>query len=306
MLAGLDVWMARNPWHPRIVPLVVYVALLLPIDYLRDVSMWTYPVLYVLQCAIVCWLLWRYRRLLPELNLRFHWGAIPVGVGVLIAWIALGQWTIELFPGLFSPELRPDGEQAHYFVEMRDVSLGLYWTSLVLRLVGMSLIVPLFEELFTRSLLLRSFHRPRRLALGVLQIVADMPVIGEWFERTSLGQRVVHREPEGVFGKEFLRNPLGVLSVCGVAVSTALFTLNHLPRDWAACVVCGVAYCLLVGWTNQWGRGVPASTEASAHDAARPGPHPRALGLGPVVWAHGITNALLWAYCVGYSDWQFL
>ena len=45
--------------------------------------------------------------------------------------------------------------------------------------------------------------------------------------------------------------------------------------------MCALAYCLLLSVT-------------------------RAKGLGPVCWAHGITNALLWGYTVYYGNWQFL
>ena len=328
MLTALDNWMARHPWHPRITPMIVYVVLLLPVQLLTDGPAWTlwlYPVLYAVQCGVVAWMLWRSRRLTPELNVRFHWLAVPVGVGVVVAWVALGRWMVELAPGWFGP-----GDDQHYFVRMREQSAGLYWASLSLRLAGMAVLVPLFEELFVRSLLLRSFHRPRKVALGVLQIVADMPVVGEWFEGTRLGQRVIHRGP--VFGPEFQSVPLGALSLCGVAVSTFLFTLNHIPRDWPACVVCGIAYCLLVGATNQWGRGkgegvrgqesgdrdresgasqaVPSPAAPPAPmvpaEPRTPNPDPRSLGLGPVVWAHAITNALLWYYCIAWNDWQFM
>lgn len=292
MLASLDRWMAANPWHPRIVPMFVYVAMLLPVQLLTgadDRLLWLYPPVYGLQCGVVAWLLWRYRRLTPELNLRFHWSAAPVGIIVLVVWLGLGHAMIQLAPDFFGS----DGEP-HYFERMQAVSPALFWSSLALRLAGMAVLVPLFEELFVRSLLLRSFHRPRQVGLGLLQILADMPLVGEWFEQTRLGQRVVHRGP--VFGPEFLRTPLGALSVTGLVLSTAVFALHHTMRDWPGAIACGVAYCLLVGWTNAWGQSQGADQSGSAGRR----------GLGPVVWAHGITNALLWAWCVFRPDWQFV
>jgi len=84
-----------------------------------------------------------------------------------------------------------------------------------------------------------------------------------------------------MFTREFNRTPFGVLSVFGVIASTFVFMLSHFPRDWPGIWVCGVAYCLLLAAT-------------------------RHKGLGPVVWAHGITNALLWVYTLNTGNWQFL
>lgn len=270
-LARLDAWMADHPWHPRLVPFIVYVALLLPIDLARDYALWTYPLLYVLQCGLTLGLLWRYRRLLPELNGRFHWLALPVGAGVCAAWIALGQTTESLL-GL--GEEHP--LQQHYFVRMEPPLRAL---SLGLRLLGMSIVVPLFEELFVRSLLLRSLQYPRRVAVGLMQLLEEVPLLGDWLLHTPLAQRADHHER--VFEYEFNRTELGQLTWFGVLASTVVFALHHVPRDWAGSLVCGVAYCLLLAATRQ-------------------------RGLGPVIWAHGLTNALLWGYCVYTGDWRFL
>jgi hypothetical protein len=32
----------------------------------------------------------------------------------------------------------------------------------------------------------------------------------------------------------------------------------------------------------------------------------RQMGLGPVIWAHGLTNAALWGYTLYTGDWRFL
>jgi len=46
-----------------------------------------------------------------------------------------------------------------------------------------------------------------------------------------------------------------------------------------------LVWCALVWWTNR-------------------GSH--RLGLGPVIWSHAITNALLWGYTIWSGDWQFI
>jgi len=244
---------------------------------------------------VIVWLLWRYRGLTPELNVRFDWRSVPVGVFVLVAWIWLGLLTahfseverdgvvafhVNLWRWLTAPGVvdhpYPNPEARSLF---EGVSVGVGWVSMSLRLVGMSVIVPMFEELFIRSLLLRMAHRGRRTLRGFAQILIDLPVMGEMFLHSRWVIRI-EKDPVS-FKEEFETTPLGVLSVFGVAASTFLFTIGHRPTDWPGAVVCGVAYCLLLRATRE-------------------------KGLGPVVWAHGITNALLWGYTLYYCDWQFL
>lgn len=300
----VDAWMIQNPWHPRVVPFAVYIVMILPIQWVTENAPTAYPIVYVLQCALVVWVLWRYRALLPELNMKFHWLAVPVGVGVLVAWILLGwfmagelalRWQSLAEGGLSglsgrlgTEELGDDPgflakrfgtTEAHFLETMRGESPTIYRLSNGLRLLGMSIVVPLFEELFVRSLILRSLHRAGPTGTGVLQVLLDLPFIGEWLIKTDVGRRASALPP--AFGHQFLVTPVGALCVFGVCSSTFVFTINHIMRDWPGCIICGVAYCLLLGAT-------------------------RHKGLGPVVWAHGITNALLWAYTLHTGDWQFL
>lgn len=271
---GMDAWMAESPWHPRVAPELIYLLMLLVTVSLQRESIHgaIYATSYVVQCLLVVWLLWRYRHLLPELNWRFHWLAIPVGVGVVVAWIVLGR-LMRTIPAFDTPGTS--------FFDLYSTPVA--WTLLSLRLLGMSIVVPMFEELFNRSLLLRSFHRPRETGIALFQLILDLPVIGDMLINTRLARKV--SQHDRVLSKEFQRVPLGKLSVFGVAMSTLVFMLAHGMRDWPGTIVCGIAYCLLVWATNRNGRQ---------------------LGLGPVIWAHGITNALLWAYVIQTDAWYFL
>lgn len=273
LLGHIDASMASHPWYPRIAPFMVYIGMLLVIDLGRGYALWTYPLLYVLQCTIVIALLWRYRRHLPEMTFRFHWLAVPVGVLVLVAWIGLGQWMEAAFPAWFA------ADEVHYFERMREQSAALYWPSISLRLLGMSLVVPVFEELCMRSLMLRGLHSARRTWVGLLQVAQDLPVVGDLILETRAAKHAAQQPPQ--FRAQFEDLPLGVLTVFGVAASTFVFMIGHVPRDWPGTIVCGVAYCLLLAAT-------------------------RRHGLGPVIWAHGITNALLWGWTLYTDDWRFL
>jgi len=296
-LAALDRWVASHPWHPRVLPFFVYIALLAVIGFAQDLDARLYVPLYAIQCSLVAWLLWRYRRLTPELTLRFHWLAVPVGVFVAVAWIALGwamagefdvRWSALVrgepvgmidYPDDAVPRFATDATELRPFWHDAEMGPALGTAAFVLRLLGMSLIVPIFEELFIRSLMLRSLSDPRQTWIGLQQVFADIPGIGDWFMRTDAGARAIAHDPP--FTRMFLATPLGKLTAFGVIASTFVFMLSHLMRDWPGIWVCGVAYCLLLAATAN-------------------------RGLGPVIWAHGLTNALLWAYTAWTGDWQFL
>ena len=272
VLARVDAWVAEHPGHPRALPFLVYLVFLCVQTYLvlpYAPALW--PLVCGLQSAAVLGLLWRYRRLMPELTLRCHWLAVPVAVAVAAMWVAVGLWMVRAFP---QP---PDAAASeHYFALM---SPALRYASLALELLGIAIVVPLLEEPFVRSFVLRALHRFRPTLLAGAQIVRDLPVLGPLLMRTSLGREA--DQAGRVLVVQFEATPVGQLSIFGVVVSTLVFVSYHVPRDWPAAVVCGVAYCLLLAAT-------------------------RRHGLGPIIWAHGITNAALFAYSAQSGDWQFL
>lgn len=269
-IQSLDQRMNDQPMLARALPYLVYVLLLSGVAAAVSWQVWTYPILYFLQCLLVAWLLWRYRGLTPELTISFHWLAVPVGVLVAVIWVALGRMMIHLWPDQFA------ATEPHIFEKMTP---QVKWISLSLRVLGMSLLVPLFEELFIRSLLLRALHDAKKTAAGIVHMACDLPGIGDHLMQTRLAAWA--EQYENVFQDQFHNTPLGKLSLFGVMASTILFTLGHGMRDWPGAIVCGVLYCLLLAAT-------------------------RHKGLGPVVWAHGITNFLLFIYCMHTQDWQFL
>lgn len=300
--------MTQNPWHPRFTPYALYGVFLLLIQLTRSDWPATYPIIYTVQCLAVAALLWRCRRLLPEITFGFHWSSLVAGVAVLVAWIVLGWWSVGELPIRFEALQRgellglldyrqlgvepstwatPAADGPLDFRNPRLMGPTLGWITLVLRLLGMSLLVPIFEELIMRSLFLRGLHRLRPTAAGIVQMIEDMPIIGDWLMHTELARRAGRHV--GVFTAQFHRHRLGELSLFGVTVSTLIFALGHRPSDYLGAIFCGVAYCLVVWITNR------PSVPLEKH-----------LGLGPVIWAHGLTNALLWGYTLATGDWQFL
>ena len=293
-LAELDRAMNEGPWLVRLGPLLLWVACMFIVGLARDWDARTLPFLYGLQCVLTAGMLWRYRKLLPEMTLWFHWTVIPSAVFLTAAWILLG-WAIGddsladrwawLQAGMPADDPINSAGDPHYFVEMREAHPGTYTVGIGLRLIGMAMIVPFVEEIFNRSLCLRAMHSMKKTGIAVLQVVHDLPGIGEMLMDKPAVKAAAQREP--MFSKQFNETALGDVSMFGVAASTFIFMLNHIPRDYVGCIVCGVLWCLMVKMTNHAGRK-------------------RKLGLGPVIWSHGLTNALLWWYTLASGDWQFL
>ena len=279
--------MARSPWHPRVTPFFVYIlglavgGFLTPEDRL---GAWVYLPLYLVVCGVIVFLLWRYRHLTPELSLRWHWTVLPSAVFLLVAWLVLGQGYNRITGA--GDAVVPLAE-ADVFGPLAAGSAVAFWAAFVARGLGMSLVVPLFEELFIRSAVLRAVHRWRGTRTGLLQFAGDMPAIGDVVaEKPSVVE--AQREPPA-FTRQLVETPLGSVTLFSALASTAVFAASHGVRDWAGCLACGLVWCWMVMHTN------------------RPSlPPERRAGLGPVIWSHGLVNAGLWAWTLWSGDWQFL
>lgn len=310
--------MTENPWHPRATPFFVYMIGLLigQLFYTGAFGFPELPVLipfiYTLQVGIVCFLLWRYRKLLPELNIKFHWLAVPTGVGLMFAWVYLGyasNWLVDQLVGIQglgdvaawlvpTHEELPGNTSDKHPIHDNQATLGdaWYWSTMSLRLLGMSIAVPLFEELWVRSAVLRGAFRAGKTKTAVIQLVSDMPIIGEWVSHTGAGQRA--SKLPSMWTVQLRETAVGQISLFAVSFSTLVFMLAHARRDYLGCIACGIVWCLMVWWTNK-PNARKGETWADMPTGGR-------YGLGPIVWSHGITNATLWAWTLWSNDWQFL
>lgn len=315
-LAKLDAWMEANPWNPRATPFFVYVLGLLAAQMIAGGSFGLpkltliEPAIYTVQVGLVVFLLIRYRHLLPELNIKFHWLAVPTGVGLLLAWVYLGyfsNWMADQLSGMpgigaYASWIVPTHEQLpgntsnkHSFTDNRETYGEVwFWASMSLRLIGMSLVVPLFEELWVRSAVLRGMFDPRKTWTAIIQLASDMPIIGEPISQSKVGQRAAQAEP--MFTEQLNENRVGQISFFAIIASTVIFMLAHQRRDYLGCIACGVVWCWLVWITNKPKKG---ETWADQPPGGR-------MGIGPIAWSHGITNALLWSWTLWTDDWQFL
>ena len=140
----------NRPMLARVAPFALYMAFLAMEQGARvwggdfDVR-WLYPV----KVVVVAFALWYFRGEYRELLVRP--ARVPLivslllGVLVFVLWINLDQGWLNL------------GGEAGY--DPRTPDGGLDWTLLAFRLAGAALVVPLMEELFWRSFLMRWIER---------------------------------------------------------------------------------------------------------------------------------------------------
>jgi CAAX prenyl protease-like protein len=139
----------------RIAPFATYILFIAIADLFTRLGWsamelrWLYPLKIVLIVA----LLWFWRREYVELvwpstrNARNWVIAIAVGIAVFVAWINLSaDWMTVAAPTVGYQPHGPDGE--------------MEWGLIAIRLAGAALVVPVMEELFWRSFLMRWLVRP--------------------------------------------------------------------------------------------------------------------------------------------------
>jgi CAAX prenyl protease-like protein len=107
-----------------------------------------YPIAYTLKVALVAAIAWWYRTtwkdLRPFPNLPSFIMSTLTGLVVVVLWIGLDPYYPEL-PGM--------GRRTGF--DPSPLSIGLRWAFILVRMLGLVVLVPVIEELFWRSFLIR-------------------------------------------------------------------------------------------------------------------------------------------------------
>ncbi|WP_338758391.1 CAAX prenyl protease-related protein [Massilia sp. METH4] len=144
---------------PRIVPFGIYMAFIVVADLLARAGweaadqLWLYPVKILAVCAA----LWVYRSSYRELAWQGmaarHWiEAIVTGIVVLVLWVNLDAPWMQV------------GSAAGYAPFGADGRID--WLLVACRIAGAALVVPVMEELFWRSFLMRWLERSTFLTVS--------------------------------------------------------------------------------------------------------------------------------------------
>jgi CAAX prenyl protease-like protein len=145
----------------RTLPFAMYIGFLALATALAEVApefdgRWLYPVKATV-VALALALLWRQYAELRETR-RGHGGflaALGVGAVVFVLWVNLDMPWATLAGAGAGPGFDP-----------RDGDGGVLWSLIVPRLLGAAVVVPVMEELFWRSLVMRWIESPRFLTVA--------------------------------------------------------------------------------------------------------------------------------------------
>ena len=141
---GLIKDLVEKPWLPYVAPFVLFLLLTEPARFFPALV----PVLYVAKTVIVGAILWFWRHKYAEdFSLGLSFGefvaATLCGLLVLVLWIAPEEYFYQFDPGA--------GFDPYALTGSKAAAIGL----IAVRLIGASLVVPIMEELFWRSFLMR-------------------------------------------------------------------------------------------------------------------------------------------------------
>lgn len=130
----------RHPATPYVAPFATFLVLTEIGRWIPGSLLWIYPVKTIFAGVLLAW----FRRAYFEVKFVFSWLAIAVGLGVFILWIGMEG---------YYPLLAKSKSISPY-----DLVEGIWYGAKVwigIRLFGAVVIVPIMEELFWRSFLLR-------------------------------------------------------------------------------------------------------------------------------------------------------
>jgi len=154
-------------WVPYVFPFIVFMALTEAARYFPDEA----HLLYVIKTILVGVILWFWRNAYTsdfavKMAPAEYLIAIAVGLLVLAAWI---------LPEKLFPQLAGDAAFNPYSFNWHPV---VVWALIAVRLIGAAVVVPIMEELFWRSFLLRYIINPdfKKVALGTFS----------WFSFTAV------------------------------------------------------------------------------------------------------------------------
>lgn len=151
----LERWSSSPVWV-RVAPFVVFAGLTLLQGRLGPASAYWVYLLKVLIGGAMVWWLWPK---IPEMRWKVSWAGVLVGVFVFVLWAGLDP---------FYPKWRGSSDSVWNPHDYYGSGSAAAWFFIVVRMFGVTLVVPLIEEVFYRSFLYRYIANPdfQKLPIG--------------------------------------------------------------------------------------------------------------------------------------------
>ena len=147
MIASFRENMAKSPEYARFMPFVIFVSITAIAGMSGGSTMlWSYP----LKTAVGAWMIWEMRKCIPEMRWTFSVEAVVVGIVIFVAWVGLDPFYPKNYL-LFKDTPESIWNPFKHFGEGSAIA----WSLIVIRIFGMTIIVPPIEEAFYRSLVYR-------------------------------------------------------------------------------------------------------------------------------------------------------
>lgn len=205
---------------PYIIPFILFLALTGITPYIPGEAVWVYP----FKTVLVGFLLFKFRHVYSEIQPRSSVLAFLVGLGVFVIWILPDRlgWSYPLL-----------GEVSEFnpYDHIQPKNLVFVW--IAFRLVGTSVVVPVMEEIFWRSFLIRYLIKPnfKEVAMGAFSWLS--------FVVTVL-----------LFGGEHIRWGVGIAA--GIIYNLLLYRTKSVFACILAHAVTNLALGIYVLITQQW------------------------------------------------------
>ena len=122
--------------------------------------------LYAVKVFVGAWLIWEMRPFVTEMRWAFSWEAVVVGVLIFVVWVGLDPF----YPKNQLLFKDTEGSIWNPFARFGEGSL-VAWGLIVVRIFGMTIVVPPLEEAFL-SLAGLPLHREIRLHQGGAWVIS--------------------------------------------------------------------------------------------------------------------------------------
>ncbi len=143
---------AASPVLARVAPYATFVLLTFAQEEFNEPGRYW---IYLGKVLVGAWMLWEIRSVVSEMKWAFSWEALVIGIGVFAVWVGLDPYYKHFGGGGISWD--PHSEFGN--------NSATAWFFIIQRIVGMTVVVPMIEEVFFRSFLYRFIDRKDFLAM---------------------------------------------------------------------------------------------------------------------------------------------